>query len=209
MHLFFLCRFAKAAWFHKPWYLRTEVITQNVTSVALVLKSLLSLNHQEANLTSIATFLWCIWKARNDDLFCRKKSMPHQIAMQAKALINNLETAPKSPPPKNQTLTPPSERSTTARSGDSVSTYFYFAGPKLYLDAAWKLEPNQMTATAGIGIYFSSKEQQGHADVFILAVEHNVSSPIQAEAHALVLAACFVLHCVSKNQYSSLTVPTW
>jgi hypothetical protein len=58
MHLFFLCPFAKAAWFDKPWFLRTEVITQNVTSIALVIKSLLWLNHPEANLTSIATFMW-------------------------------------------------------------------------------------------------------------------------------------------------------
>jgi hypothetical protein len=94
MHLFFLCPFAKAAWFDKPWFLRTEVITQNVHSVALVIKSLFWLNHPEANLTSIATFMWCIWKARNDELFCRKKHKPQQMAMQAKALINNLETQP-------------------------------------------------------------------------------------------------------------------
>jgi hypothetical protein len=52
--------------------------------------SILSLNHPEANLNFLATFLWCLWKARNDELFCRKKCLPQQVATQAKALINNL-----------------------------------------------------------------------------------------------------------------------
>jgi hypothetical protein len=164
------------------------VITQNVTLFALVLKSLLTLNHPEANLLSIATFLWCIWKARNDDLFCMKKCKPQQIAVQAKALCNNLEVPQKAPQQHHQEPVPPSDRVGAARSEDSMNSDFYFAGPKLYLDAAWKLEPNQVTATAGLGIYFTCKEQHGHTDVIILAAKHNVPSPIQAEAHALSLA---------------------
>jgi hypothetical protein len=43
-----------------PWFLRSEVFPQNVDSFANVLLSLLSLNHPEANLNFIATFLWCL-----------------------------------------------------------------------------------------------------------------------------------------------------
>jgi hypothetical protein len=188
MHLFFLCPFAKAAWFDKPWFLRTEVITQNVHSVALVIKSLLWLNHPEANLTSIATFMWCIWKARNDELFCRKKHKPHQMIIQAKALISNLETQPAITHHQEQASRAQNERADQPKSGDSVSSDFYFAGPKLYVDAAWKLPRHRAETTAGLGIYLTFKEQNSHIDVLILAIKHGVTSPIQAEAHALTLA---------------------
>jgi hypothetical protein len=95
-----------------------------------------------------------------------------------------------SPQRQLQVLVPPNERVATARSEDSVSSDFYFAGPKLYLDAAWKLERNQTIATAGLGIYFSYKEQHGHTDVLILAAKHDVPSPVQAEARALSLEGC-------------------
>jgi hypothetical protein len=42
--------------------------------------------------------------------------------------------------------------------------------------------------TAGLGIYLTYKEQHTHTDVLILAIKHEVPSPIQAEAHALLLA---------------------
>jgi hypothetical protein len=96
-HLFFLCPFAKAAWFLSPWFLRPEVFTQNVDSFSSVLLSLLSLDHPEANLNSIATFLWCLWKARNDELFGRKKTKRKQIAMHAKALMLDLEVSSLTP----------------------------------------------------------------------------------------------------------------
>jgi hypothetical protein len=86
-HLFFLCLFAKAAWFLEPWFLRSEIFMQNANSFALVLFSLLSSGHPEANLETIATFLWCLWKARNDQLFGRKNSTPQQVARNARALL--------------------------------------------------------------------------------------------------------------------------
>jgi hypothetical protein len=46
-HLFFLCPFTKAAWFLKPWFLRSKVFTQNTNSFAYVLFYLLSIGHPE------------------------------------------------------------------------------------------------------------------------------------------------------------------
>jgi hypothetical protein len=62
-HLFFLCPFVKAAWFSKPWFLRSEVLVQNANSFVALLLSLLSSGQSDASLTSLATFLWCLWKA--------------------------------------------------------------------------------------------------------------------------------------------------
>jgi hypothetical protein len=120
MHLFFLCPFAKAAWFHKPWFLRTEILMQNVHSVAAAIKSLLWLNHPKVNLTSIATFMWCIWKARNDELFCRKKHKPQQMAVQSNALLNNMETQPVIALQHEQEARPTIERPVSPKFGDSV-----------------------------------------------------------------------------------------
>jgi hypothetical protein len=72
-HLFFLCPFANAAWFSNPWFLRSEAFIQNANSFSAVLFSLLSSGHPEVGLASLGTFLWCLWKARNDHLFDRKK----------------------------------------------------------------------------------------------------------------------------------------
>jgi hypothetical protein len=111
---------------------------QNIHSVASAIQALLWLNHPEVNLTSIATFMWCIWKARNDELFCRKKHKPQQMEVQSKALLSNMETQPAISPQQEQEARPKIGRSIAPKSGDTVSSDFYFAGPKLYADAAWK-----------------------------------------------------------------------
>jgi hypothetical protein len=86
-----------------------------------VLHSLLSLNHPKANLNFIATFLWCLWKERKDDLFGRKKTKPEQIAMHAKALLHDLEASPLIPKSNNAPL--PGQQ-IVPKLGDMVSVYF-------------------------------------------------------------------------------------
>jgi hypothetical protein len=147
-HLFFLCPFAKAAWFMPPWYLRSETFIHNANSFASVLLSFLSSGHPEANLESIATFLWCLWKSRNDHLFGRKKSAPEQIAIHAKALLQDLEVV---------SLTPVGNANLQMigtqmwpNQGETVSDSVDFAGNKIYVDAAWKLKPGHRAARPGI-----------------------------------------------------------
>jgi hypothetical protein len=96
-HLFFLCPFAKAAWFVSPWFLRSETFVLNANSFASVLLALISSGHPEANLEFIGTFLWCLWKARNDHLFGRKKSTLEHISIHAKALTQDLEVVSLTP----------------------------------------------------------------------------------------------------------------
>jgi hypothetical protein len=124
----------------------------------------------------------------NDELFYRKKHKPRQMTIQAKALLNNLETQPAIAQQQEQAARPLNERVVSPKSGDSVSTNFYFVGPKLYVDATWKLPRHRTETTAGLGIYLTFKEQHSHTDVLILALKHGVPSPIQAGAHALMLA---------------------
>ena len=73
MHLFFLCPFAKAAWYSYPWFIKTEPIAQHNISVPQMIKALLSSNHPQINIASLYTFMWCLWKSRNDNRFCRDR----------------------------------------------------------------------------------------------------------------------------------------
>jgi hypothetical protein len=72
------------------------------------------------------------------------------------------------------------------KSGKSLSNDFYFVGPKLFVDAAWKPRQDQTTSTAGLDIYFAITEPDSRTDIFISASSH-----LQAEAQALLLAANF------------------
>jgi hypothetical protein len=71
------------------------------------------------------------WKARNDDLFARKKTNPKQIAMHAKALMDDIEVLPLIP---ITICAPPPDHHKVPKSRDTVSIYFNVTGPKLYVD---------------------------------------------------------------------------
>ena len=93
MHLFFLCPFAKAAWYSSPWFIKTELLAQHNHSVSNMIEALITSNHPQINITSLYTFLWCIWKFRNDTRFCRKLHTPSQVNAAAAAIMQgaNLE----------------------------------------------------------------------------------------------------------------------
>jgi hypothetical protein len=91
IHLFFTCPFSKAAWFCAPWFIRSEYIVANCNSLTQIILNLLSMNHPHASLPNILTFMWCIWKSRNDNLFGRKAEAPYQMHLMAQAIKNNLE----------------------------------------------------------------------------------------------------------------------
>jgi hypothetical protein len=114
-----------------------EVFVQNANSFPAVLLSLLSSGHPDASLDSLATLLWCLWKAQNDQLFGRKNIMPEQIALNSIALMYDLEVSPLAPNANVALLV--TDRQPTSNPGEMVSVYFDVVGLKIYIDAAWKL----------------------------------------------------------------------
>jgi hypothetical protein len=90
-HLFFTCNFARAAWFIAPWFIRSDNLVLNCNSITQIFQNLLNMNHPHASLPNILTFMWCLWKSRNDNLFNRKPGNPHQIHQMAQAIRHNLE----------------------------------------------------------------------------------------------------------------------
>lgn len=89
IHLFFTCPFAKAAWFLDPWYMNTEILAQHYEPIPAIINAILNSSHPHASITNIMTFLWCIWKARNDSLFGRKTNTPPQVHQAMQAIIRS------------------------------------------------------------------------------------------------------------------------
>lgn len=87
MHLLFLCPFSKAAWFSHPWYFRSEVCAATRHSIPDMINAILSSGHPFASLENVYTFMWCLWKARNDTLFSRKVHKPSQVFAATHAIL--------------------------------------------------------------------------------------------------------------------------
>lgn len=90
LHILFLCHYAKTAWFSHPWYLRSENLLQNYNSISEIILSLANSGHPHASLNNIFTFLWCLWKSRNNKLFQRKEQSPMQVSCAAQAISHCL-----------------------------------------------------------------------------------------------------------------------
>ena len=52
MHILFTCLFARAAWFAKPWYIRSDLLIQNSDSLASIIMSFASSDHPYATLSN-------------------------------------------------------------------------------------------------------------------------------------------------------------
>jgi hypothetical protein len=90
-----------------PWYLKIDQIALPDESISQIMQKLLNMNYPNGSI-QILTFLWCIWKSRNDCLFNKNKkdSNPSQIHHMANALKQNLELldVTQVPTGKSQTM---------------------------------------------------------------------------------------------------------
>uniref|UniRef100_A0ACD5ZLW8 Uncharacterized protein n=1 Tax=Avena sativa TaxID=4498 RepID=A0ACD5ZLW8_AVESA len=150
--------------------------------------------HPHASLANILTFMWCIWKSRNDCLFNRKKGEPYQIYINSHAIlktVNILETpsAFLRDKPK-QILTNHENRKDGCRNIRLAEDDF--TGTTIFSDASWK-EDKMRNSTGsqyrGIGIFIQTKGDKGHANLKIQASTSSTLSVLQAGATAMLLAA--------------------
>ena len=72
LRMFFKCPFARATWFARPWHIKTYLLVQTSDSLTTINSSLAKSHYPHATLSNIITFLWGLWKPRNDNLFQRK-----------------------------------------------------------------------------------------------------------------------------------------
>jgi hypothetical protein len=180
--------------------------------------NLLNMNHPHGTLQNVLTFMWCIWKSRNDCLFDRKKGEPYQINLNAQAIHNNLETvdtfeAVLQVQPnlhgQQKTTATPAQRTTlqtlqgqdtcqhahalvaVPEQGITLRSDLLVTGAKMFADASWKCNkvPNFPGFETGIGVFLQYKAGNQEFCVMVQASTSVTTSVLQAEAKALLLAA--------------------
>lgn len=190
-HILFLCPFAKAAWFVHPWYIRIEDLLRDSNSITSMILGILNSNHPHATLSNVFTFMWCMWKSRNDKLFQRKENSPLQFFYAAQAIANCIsqevgvhEQSHKEE--ENQEL----QIANTYAQGTTVDLLKLTTTNRIFTDAAWKNQVQYASNTrTGLGVYMHINQGRRRMKVQIYATGNQAESAIQAEAQALVLAA--------------------
>ena len=135
-----LCDFARAALYCHPWYIRSDVLVQNHSNMRNIILALLNMNRPHASASNILNFMWCLWKARNDYLFDRKKALPHHVNIVA----NSLSSESNDLLNISQQLQPQTPiRSSTPTNqiplhGHTFKFDLLIVGSKVYHDAAFK-----------------------------------------------------------------------
>jgi hypothetical protein len=88
IHLFFSCSFARAARFHSPWHIRSDVIVGTNQNAATVMSNLLSQDHPHASIQNVFTFLWCYGKVETKSSFLIvKKIYPTKLSLELLLLL--------------------------------------------------------------------------------------------------------------------------
>jgi hypothetical protein len=190
-HLFFLCAFARAAWFMNPWHLRVDQFASPSDSISQILTRLLNMNHPNGTIENILIFMWCLWKSRNDCLFNKKDSTPLQIYQRTNAIKKNLELLDVVQVSGNKIQARLNTQGNQTRQGNTIRSDLQIQGSKIFTDAAWKrrkAQDTQENCKTGIGVYCQFPGQGREETVMIQASTTYSSSPLLAEAAALLFA---------------------
>jgi beta-galactosidase beta subunit len=190
-HLFFLCPFARASWFMNPWHLKIDQFVSPSDSISQILIKLLNMNHPNGSIDNILTFMWSLWKSRNDYLFNKKDSTPTQIYQMTIAIKKNLELLDVVQVTENRLRTKLNAQEDQARQDNTIRTDLQIQGSKIFMDAAWKkrkVQDNPENCKTGIGVYCQLISQGREETLMIQASTAHSSSPLLAEADALLFA---------------------
>lgn len=159
------------------------------------------MQHPYVSLENVFTFLWCLWKSRNDNLFGRRPGEPMQIFWAAQA-INSSQALLKWAEQEQHisTDTSSSYSKSIIKQGETIKSDLLITGTKVFSDASW----NNKKVPTGIGIHIQGFEHSDGYNVMIQASTTIASSPLQAEALALLLAA-HIANLLNIGQVSFLT----
>lgn len=211
LHILFNCPFSRAAWFARPWYIRTDLLIQSSNSLTTIILNLANSNHPHATLSNIFTFMWCLWKARNEKLFQRKDNSPFQVFFAAQAITRSLDLELGEVDEQGKSTTEDHKRSSQAEGnliqGSTIDSARLTTPVKIFTDAAWQEQGNDnKTGIRGTGIGILLQVQQGdqRMEEKNSATAPYAQSAIHAEAHGINLAA-IIMNLLNIQQATILT----
>jgi hypothetical protein len=150
------------------------------------------MNHPNGSIENILTFMWCLWKARNDCLFNKKENTPLQFHHMTNAIQQNLELLDVMQDSIQVEQPRTGIQEELAYPGSTISTDLQIKGSKIFSDATWtKRNPSgaQEVDMTGLGLYCQILKQNREETIMIQASTIRPPSPLLAEAAALLLAS--------------------
>jgi hypothetical protein len=113
------------------------------------------MNHPNGSIENILTFMWCLWKARNDCLFNKKDNTPLQVHHMTNAIQQNLELLDVMQDSIQVARPRTGIQDELAYPGSTISTDLQIKGSKIFSDATWtKRNPSgdQEVDRTGLGL---------------------------------------------------------
>ncbi|XBH95129.1 hypothetical protein VPH35_085754 [Triticum aestivum] len=140
-----------------------------------MIRALITSQHPKINLTTLYTFLWCLWKARNDCLFCSKLCKPSQVYASANAIIEatNLED-------KNFAQQQESDKAQEQLQDSSTTTHTHdcnnLTGNVIFCDAAWERRTDSELGHAGLGVIITMQDNRHLQRLHVSALSSSAGS---------------------------------
>jgi hypothetical protein len=142
-----------------------------------MIQDLLTSQHPQINFTMLYTFMWCLWKALNNSLFCKLVSWPSQIYAAGNAIIKgtNLEDNNSTYLQGNENTQEPMQTPhTIPRTLQDDS----FTGNVIYCNAAWERQAMANKSRAGIGVIIHMQNNQHLQQMHVSALSPPAFSPL-------------------------------
>ena len=158
-----------------------------------ILIHMVSMGHPYASLQNVLNFLWCIWKARNDFLFERKRCLPYKVHI-ADAHIDIALHEESFLPSNNQICAKNNlEAQVVPKQGQTLKSDMLINGTKIFSDAAFRSSKipglTQGEGKTYVGVYFCIPSPRREINIQVQASAPPTSTPIQEEAVSLAYAA--------------------
>jgi hypothetical protein len=144
------------------------VLAVDNQTIPQMIKILLELDHPHINITSLYTFLWCLWKTRNAALFGRKYCKPPEAnaIMQGSKLDDLLQA-------QNQHSSFDVVHRQITQQEPCLTI-----GQRIFCDAAWTMEENMQSSPAGIGVIIQFEDNEHCKQLHISAMSPPVTSSL-------------------------------